>query len=113
MKKTFTLGDDVAFDGLKLNLTYENAQGVQITSETTSLKGFGVDVRNSAGAKVESVFDDFGEYTVTISQGSVNTSFTVEVNDVDISTVQGALYAGNAFKYKVVSGDAGVKRGYK
>ncbi len=104
MKKTFTLGDDVAFDGLKLNLTYENAQGVQITSETTSLKGFGVDVRNSAGAKVEGVFDDFGEYTVTISQGSVNTSFTVEVNDVDISTVQGALYAGNAFKYKVVSG---------
>lgn len=104
MKTSFTVGDDVAFDGLRLSLTYENAQGVQITSETTSLKGFDVRVEKSDGTVIEDVFSDFGEYTVTISQASVKVSFTVEVNDVDISTVQGALYAGNVFKYKVVSG---------
>lgn len=103
-KKEFDLGDEVSLQGLKVRCTYENAQGNMVYTDTEDLKAFDVSVVNESGHAVEDVFDRLGTYTVTLSIGTVKGSYTVDVKNVNISTVQGAIAAGSAFQYKVESG---------
>ncbi|MDE6613814.1 MAG: bacterial Ig-like domain-containing protein [Clostridia bacterium] len=104
VKKQYALGEEVSLDGLTLILTYENAQNRLVVSKTTSLKNFEVEVKSENGTVADEVFTVLGNYTVTVSQGSVKASYTVNVNGVNISTVQSALYVGKIFKTEVASG---------
>lgn len=104
LRKNYSLGENVTFDGLKINCTYENAQGKLIQSTETSVKNFKVVIKDDDGYVVTDVYDKLGEFTVTVSLGSVSDSFTVNVDGVNIDTVQGAIFAGVQFKDKVVSG---------
>lgn len=104
VRKSYSLGEDVSFDGLKINCTYENAQGNLVESSTTSLKDFVVEIIGEDGYKVDDVYDRMGTYTVSVSIGIIKDSFTVTVDSINIDTVQGAIAAGKAFKDKVVSG---------
>ncbi|MDE7463748.1 MAG: bacterial Ig-like domain-containing protein, partial [Clostridiales bacterium] len=104
VKKEYELGDAISLDGLVLNLTYENAQGVRFDTTTTSLKDFSVDIVGENGTPIADVFTGLGTYTVTVSLGSVKDSFEVNVENINISTVQGAIVVGNFFKSEVASG---------
>lgn len=104
VKKKFSLGEDVLFSGLTVKCTYENAQGQLYVTETTSLKNFTVKVEGVDGNIVTDVFNELGKYTVTVAMGSIAASFTVDVDNIDISTVQGAIAAGYAFKGKIAAG---------
>lgn len=104
VKKQYQLGDEISFDGLVLNLTYENSHGVVFSSSTTSLSGFTVSVNGQDGSSIDKVFTSLGSFTVSVAQGSVKSSYDVTVDGVNISTVQGALTVGGYFKYKALSG---------
>ena len=103
-RKTYSLGEDVSFDGLKINCTYENAQGNLIERTVTSVKDFTVVISDETGYTVTDIYDKQGTYSITVSLGSISDSVTVDVSGVNIDTVQGAIFAGVAFKNKVVSG---------
>lgn len=105
VKKTYSLGELISYDGLKLVCTYENAQGVLFDETVTNLTDFTVEVKDSAGGvHQDGILNVMGDYTVTISSGAVKDDYTVTVNDVDISTVSSALVAAKAFSGEVVSG---------
>ena len=104
VKKQYALGEEISYDGLSLTLTYENAQGRTVISKTASLKNFDVEVKAENGTVIDEVFTTLGDYTVTVSQGNVKASYTVNVNGINISTVQSAIYVGRIFKTEVASG---------
>ena len=104
VKKQYALGEEISYDGLTLTLTYENAQGRTVISKTNSLKNFDVEVKAENGTVIDEVFTVLGNYTVTVSQGNVKASYTVNANGVNISTVQSALYVGKIFKTELASG---------
>lgn len=106
VKKSYQLGDAVSFDGLVLDLTYENAQGVTFPVRSESLKNFTVSIENTDGVKIDDVFTALGAFTVTISQGNVKASYAVSVDGINISTVQGAVAVGGFYRNKVASGSA-------
>ncbi|MCM1306618.1 MAG: bacterial Ig-like domain-containing protein [Bacteroides sp.] len=104
VKKSYLIGDSISFDGLKLNCTYENAQGNLVDSVVTSLKNFDVEIKDKNGDVTSGVLMTLGQYTVTISSGAVGDSYTVSVDGVNLGTVQGAIFTGKAFKSNVLSG---------
>lgn len=109
VKKTYELGDTVSYENLRVKLTYENSQGALFDEETTSLKGFAVEIKDADGVKSGNVFTSLGKFTVTLSKSGLKASYEVNVAGVNISTVQGALTVGSFYKDKVVSGEAVVK----
>ena len=68
------------------------------------LKNFKLEIKDSSGNISGTVFSALDDYVVTVSQGAVQASYTVKVAGVDVSTVQGAIAVGSAFKSEVVSG---------
>ena len=104
VKKDYNLGEEISYSGLKLKCTYENAQGQLVERVTEDLKNFKLEIRDSKGNVSDTVFSALGDYIVTVSQGAVQASYSVRVAGVDISTVQGAIAVGRAFKSEVVSG---------
>lgn len=104
VKKVYELGESVDLTGLEVICTYENAQGNPVITKTTSLKTFVITIESDNGDTVTDVFDKLGDFTVTVSVGAIKDSFTVKVSGVNISTIQGAIAAGNAFKGNVLSG---------
>lgn len=106
VKTTYELGEEISFDGLKVISTYQNAQGKNYELETDVLKEFTLKITDPAGAVVnDDYFSMLGAYTVSVSKSGVEASFTVNVEGVNISTVQGAIAAGRAFKSEVKNGD--------
>lgn len=103
VKKTYSLGDEVSYDGLIINCTFENAQGNLVSATYTSLANFAVTV-DGAAPVTDGIFMALGEYTVTVSRSGINDKYKVSVDTIDISTVQGAIFAGNAFKSNIISG---------
>lgn len=109
VKKQYRLGDELALDGLALDLTYENAQKVTFPVRTTSLADFDVSVVGEDGTVIKNVFTALGKFTVTVSRGNVKASFDLTVDSVNISTVQSALTVGGYFARDIVSGNMLVK----
>lgn len=108
----YKLGESISFANIVITSTLENAQGNEVLDVTSSLKGFTVTIENDASGKsVEEVFDEFGGYTITISKGAVRASYTVNVDGVDISSVNGAAVVASAFKDNVSSGNMLYKSG--
>lgn len=107
VKKNYNLGDKVSLDGLALLLTYENSHGDPV--RVTSLKDFTVEIKGEDGALVEDILPALGNYTVTVSQGSVKASFGVTADTIDVSTVEKAVVVGGLNRGKVLSGDAVVR----
>ena len=105
VKKDYDLGEEISFDGIKLICTYENAQGKLVEKEITSVKDFSVEIKHSDGTVLENrILNSLGKYTVTISSGAVKDAYEVAVTNVDLSSIEGALAAGTAFRSEVVSG---------
>ena len=105
VKKEYNLGEEISFDGIKLVCTYENAQGKFVEKEITSVKDFNVEIKHSDGTVLETrILNSLGKYTVTISSGAIKDSYEVAVSNVDLSSIEGALAAGIAFRSEVVSG---------
>lgn len=104
VKKDYKLGEEISYSGLKLKCTYENAQGQLVERVTEDLKNFKLEIKDSSGNISGTVFSALDDYVVTVSQGAVQASYTVKVAGVDVSTVQGAIAVGSAFKSEVVSG---------
>ncbi|MDE6302670.1 MAG: hypothetical protein K2M36_03680, partial [Clostridia bacterium] len=94
----------------KLNCTYENAQGNLEVVTATSLTSFAVDVQGNTPLS-DNIFMGLGEYSVVISKNGLSDSYKVSVDDVNISSVQGAIFTGSAFKNTVISGSSGVREG--
>lgn len=107
VKKNYNLGDKVSLDGLALLLTYENSHGDPV--RVTSLKDFTVEIKGEDGTLVEDILPALGNYTVTVSQGSVKASFGVTADTIDVSTVEKAVVVGGLNRGKVLSGDAVVR----
>lgn len=104
VKTQYALGEEIDLNGLKIKATYENAQGRTLISEITSLKGFDVEIKANDGTVIENTFTKLGGYTVTVSQGSVKANYTLNVEGINISTVQSAINIGKIFSTEVVSG---------
>lgn len=111
VKKDYSLGEYVSYDGIKITCTYENAQGELYNVTVTNLKNFDIEIVSESGHKVYDFFDELGNYTVTLSVGAVKASYKVTAQHVDIYSVQTAIAAANAFKGKVLSGTY-LKRGW-
>lgn len=107
VKKNYNLGDKVSLDGLALLLTYENSHGDPV--RVTSLKDFTVEIKGEDGTLVEDILPALGNYTVTVSQGSVKASFELTADTIDVSTVENAVVVGGLNRGKVLSGDAVVR----
>ncbi len=105
VKKTYALGDEISYDGIKVNCTYENAQGNNVFQTYTSLAQFEVRVSGTMPV-TDNILMGLGEYTVTVSKDGVSDLYKVNVDEVNVSTVQGAIFAGNAFKSKVIAGSS-------
>lgn len=112
VKKDYSLGENISYDGIKITCTYENAQEELYTTTVTSVKNFTVDIVSESGHKVSDSFDELGNYTVTLSVGAVKASYSVTAQRVNINSVQTAIATANAFKGKVLSGTY-IKRGWQ
>ena len=64
VKKTYELGDTVSYENLRVKLTYENSQGALFDEETTSLKGFAVEIKDADGVKSGNVFTSLGKFKI-------------------------------------------------
>ena len=105
VKTSYKLGESISYDNIKVSSTYENAQGEEITQTTSGLKGFTTSIRHDASSKAcDGVFKDFGDYTVTVSKSGIRASYKINVEGVDITTVQGAAITGTFFKDKINAG---------
>ena len=104
VKKQYSLGEVVSFDGLKINATYENAQNRLIVFHYTSLKNFNVEIKSQDGTVTDDAFMKLGNYTITVSQGNVRASYSVTVSGIGISSVQSAVNIGKIFSSEVASG---------
>ena len=104
VKTQYNLGEAVSFEGLIITATYETNQGRPVIFNYTSVKNFAVEIKSQNGETVEDAFMELGRYTVTISQGNVKASYTVNVEGISISTVQSAINIGKIFSYEVASG---------
>lgn len=102
--KSYKVGDELSLAGIKANLTYENAQGIQFNVTTADLKDFAITVTDKNGDDCGRTFMRLGEYTVTFARSGVKASYTVSVDGVNISTVRGALTVGTAFRTEVTGG---------
>lgn len=109
VKKEYEMGEAVSFEGLEIICTYENAQGNPVVTTTSSLKNFTVEIKGEDGSVIDEVFDSLGDYTITISYGSIKDYYTVTVSGVNISTVQGAVAVGRAFGANINTGTHVVK----
>lgn len=105
----FNLGDEISFDGIKLNCTYENAQGGLVEEVITSVKDFDVEIKHSSGKVVTGELSELGDYTVTISSGAVKATYDIKVDNIDVSTVSNALKTAAMFSGEVVSGSERVE----
>lgn len=106
VNKNYKLGDAVSFEGIELNLTYENAQKVLFTERTNSLSGFNVAVVDGKGNAIDGIFTSLGTFTVIVSKSNVQASYSVTVDGVNVSTVQGALTVGKFYAGNVALGTA-------
>lgn len=106
VKKQYKLGESISFDNIKVTSTFKNAQGNEVTSVASGLKDFNVTVQNDeSGNTTEEILQEFGDFTVTVSKAGIKASYKINVDGVDISTVQGAVITGSFFKDKIVSGE--------
>lgn len=115
VKRNYELGETVSLEGLKLTLTYENAQGQYVNSVVSSLRNFEVVISDAKGRTIElgDAFPALGDYTVTISQGPIKTDFMVVVDGVNLSSVPSAIAVGRAYRHEVLSGTLSVKEATK
>lgn len=106
VKTSYTLGENISFDGISIKLTYETAQGEMIESVKTSIREFSVEIRDKDGKFVEGdALEVFGSYTVTLyATEKIKASYTVVVDKVDLSSVESALSLAVLQKSQVVSG---------
>ena len=109
VKKEYDLGDEVSFAGLEITCIYENAQGNTVTTKTTSLRNFTVEIKGEDGTIVDNYFNGLGDFTITVSIGNIKASYKVSVSGVNISTVQSAIAVGKAFGKNILSGREIVK----
>lgn len=104
VRTVYNLGDEISFDGIKLNCTYENAQGGLAEEVVTSVKDFDVEIKHSSGKVIAGALTEMGDYTVTVSSGVVKATYDIKVADIDVSTVANALTTAAMFKGEVLSG---------
>lgn len=109
VKKQYQLGESVSFDGLKITVVSENAQGNLVNEVVESLKGFDVEIMGEDNSVSTEILMNLGKYTVTISKSGVKASYDISVDGVNISTVQGAVAAGGVFRTKVNGGRTEIK----
>ncbi|MDE6676499.1 MAG: hypothetical protein K2K12_02140, partial [Clostridia bacterium] len=111
VKKNYELGETISFEGLKLTLTYENAQGQYVTSVVSSLRNFEVVISDEKGGTIaeNEAFPALGDYKVTISQGPIKAEFTVVVDGINLSSVQSAIAVVRAYRHEVLSGTLSVQ----
>lgn len=110
VKKNYCVGDEISYGGIKINCTYENAQGDLEVLSHTGLSGFTVTVDGPSQLS-DGVFMALGEYTVTVSKNGLRASYKVLADGVNIASVQGAIFTGSAFKGNVVSGSSSIREG--
>lgn len=113
VNKSYMLGDEISYEGLKVTLTYENAQGILIYETTSNLRQFNIKLTQENGEVSDDLFTALGKYTVTVSLGTVKDSYEVTVDGVNVSTVQGAIAVSKVFKTNVKSGTQHVKGSIK
>lgn len=93
-KTKFMLGDVFSFDGVRVTVLYNTSAGKTLEVTYGDLKKFSVTVTDPDGDVEDSAFEEFGRHTVTISAGETSVSYTVDVEGVNLSTVQNAIYVG-------------------
>ena len=104
VKKSYSLGETVSYDGLSVTLTYENAQGVLSDTVTDELNNFDFEITDEKGNVVRGALMKLATFKVTVFIGSIEDSYNVVVDKADISTVAGALAVAKIYQSEVVSG---------
>ncbi|MBD5585582.1 MAG: hypothetical protein HDQ88_10905, partial [Clostridia bacterium] len=106
VKTSYTLGENISFEGISITLTYETAQGEMIPTVKTSVREFSVEIKHENGKVVEGdALNALGAYTVTIfATDKIKDSYSVVVDKVDLSSVESALNLAIIQKPQVVSG---------
>lgn len=103
-KVTYKVGESISYEGLKIIGTYENAQHQEYDDIITSLSSLKFKITSEYDTVYENIFTEEGNYTVSISKGTLETSYTVAVSGVNLSSVKSALSLGTFFKKNVVKG---------
>lgn len=111
-KTKYLLGDSLSLDGIRVTALYKNAQGREIEIVYGELSRFIVAVTASDGETVKNgVFGDFGSYNVTLTLDGLTASYSVNVEGVNLSTVQSALSVGKYGSRFVNSGNIAILEG--
>lgn len=122
-KTTFKLGDAISLDGIRITATYASSAGRDIEIVYGDLQKFTAAVTDPDGNEVKVAFEEFGTHTVTVSAGGISASYSVNVEGVNLDTVQNAIYVakygrrfinqGRLEIYEKIAGDATTYFTYK
>lgn len=91
-KTKFMLGDALSFEGVRVTVLYNTSAGKTLEVTYGDLRGFDVTVTDPDGNLTENAFEEFGRHTVTVSAGEISASYSVDVEGVNLTTVQNAIY---------------------
>lgn len=96
-KTSFMLGDTLSLEGLRVTAQYKTSNGktLEVTYGEDGLKKFDLTVTDPSGATQttqKSVFEQFGTHTVTLSYNGISASYSVAVENVNLSSVKSAIY---------------------
>lgn len=93
-KTSFMLGDTLSLEGLRVTAQYKTSNGktLEVTYGEDGLKKFDLTVTDPSGAIQKNVFEQFGTHTITLSSNGISASYTVTVENVNLSSVGSAIY---------------------
>lgn len=94
VRTVFLLGEEISFDGIRLNASYVYSDGKEVDITYSSIGQFNVAVTDESGEAVSGILDTLGNFYVKISQGMISTVYTVTVEEADLESIGGAVVAG-------------------
>lgn len=105
VKTAFKLGELFDFSGIRIVASYENNSGrtFDIVYTDADLRIFDLTVADSNGNVTKTAFEEFGKHTVTVAYDNVSASYEVDVQGVDLDTVQSAIYVAK-YGVRYISG---------